>query len=73
MPDTFEDALDRLLCQRLIYPLSAELRRAAREAVLLTRADLAERLVDVPRGPSLPAGTLVEVLGLDGLADREPR
>lgn len=64
-PDVLRDRLERLL----VSPIGADLINAAGRAVELTRAEQADRLVEVGKGPAIPAGTLVELWRLDDLVD----
>jgi hypothetical protein len=57
------------LCESLHAPIPEALITAAELAIDLTIADYANRLVELPRGASLPAGTLVELLDLDCFVD----
>lgn len=63
--DVLRDRLERLL----VPPIGADLIDAARRAVELTRAEQADRLVEVGDGPTIAAGTLVEIWRLDDLVD----
>lgn len=63
--DVLRDHLQRLL----VPPVETELIDAARRAIELTRAEQADRLVEVGNGPAIAAGTLVEIWRLDGFVD----
>jgi len=61
--------LEAALQRQLIPPLPPGVVDAAERAIDLVRADAADRLVEIDAGPVLPAGTLVEMLGLDSFVE----
>ena len=63
-PNQDRARLEAVLAQHLAPPLQVELVEAAWRAVELVRVDAADCLVEIEAGPALPAGTLVEMLGL---------
>jgi hypothetical protein len=65
--------LEQQLERCMIPPIPVEIREVTRLAIELTRTERADRLVHVPGGPHLPAGTLVELFDLDALVDLLPR
>ncbi len=58
------------LLSRLHPPIPDDLIASAERAIDLTRAGHGDYLVEIRAGASLPAGELVEQLGLDELVDR---
>lgn len=67
-----ESERDRLVVSleaKIEPPVADELIEAVARAVALTRVEAADRLIDVPGGARVPAGTIVEWFDLDAFVD----